>query len=245
VNPYQAVLFDLGDTLVDFEPLDTRELFRLSAQRSYDHLLSAGAKLPDFESFFRSQYRDLRWSYLWAKLRRKEFNSIHLLRRLCRKINHPLDEQGLYELAWLWYSPLCDFASVEAGLTEALDRLQKGGVRMGIVSNTFVPGKILDRHLKEVGLLDYFPVRVYSSEVGFRKPNRRIFELALQQLDVRPEQSLFVGDLLKTDMVGARRVGMTTVLKSPFAGSRPNPLAHHTIRAMSELPAIVLGNQTN
>lgn len=241
MNKFQAVLFDLGDTLVDFDPLDTRELFRLSARQSYDHLLSAGAKLADFESFFRSQYRGLRWSYLWAKLRRKEFNSIHLLRRLCRKINHPLDEAGLYDLAWLWYSPLCDFASVEAGLPAALDRLRQSGVRMGIVSNTFVPGKTLDRHLKEVGLLEFFPVRIYSSEVGYRKPHRRIFELALRQLDVRPDQSLFVGDLLKTDMVGARRVGMTTVLKAPFAGPRPNRLAHHTIRAMSELPAIVLG----
>ena len=245
MKPYQAVLFDLGDTLVDFEPLDTRELFRLSAHSSYDFLLSAGAKLPDFESFFRSQYRGLRWSYLWAKLRRKEFNSIHLLRKLCRKINYPVDEDGLYELAWLWYSPLCDFASVEAGLPAALDQLRERGIRMGIVSNTFVPGKTLDRHLQEVGLLEYFPVRIYSSEVGFRKPNRRIFELALQQLDVGPEQCLFVGDLVKTDMVGARRAGMTTVLKSPFAGSKPNRLAHHTIRAMSELPAIVLNHQTS
>lgn len=243
MKTFQAVLFDLGDTLVDFDPLDTRELFRLSARRSYDHLHSAGATLPDFEKFFRSQYRGLRWSYLWAKLRRREFNSIHLLRRLCKTIHHPLDEAGLYDLAWLWYSPLCDYSSVEAGLSAALDRLRRAGVKMGIVSNTFVPGKTLDRHLREVGLLDFFPVRIYSSEVGYRKPNRKIFELALRQLDVRPDQSLFVGDLLKTDMIGARRMGMTTVLKAPFAGSQPNRLAHHTIRTMTELPAIVLGSE--
>jgi len=240
VKKFQAVLFDLGDTLVDFDPLDTRELFRLSARRSYDHLQSAGAALPEFEAFFRFQYRGLRWSYLWAKLRRREFNSIHLLRRLCRKINHPLDETGLYDLAWLWYSPLCDYASVEEGLSTALDRLRQAGIKMGIVSNTFVPGKTLDRHLSEVGLLDFFPVRIYSSEVGYRKPHRRIFELALHELDARADQSLFVGDLLKTDMVGARRVGMTTVLKAPFAGSKSNRLAHHTIRTMTELPPIVL-----
>lgn len=241
MKKFQAVLFDLGDTLIDFEPLDTRELFRISARRSYDYLRSAGARLPEFEPFFRSQYRGLRWSYLWAKLRRREFNSIHLLKRLCGQIHYQADEEGLYELAWLWYSPLCDYASVEKGMSEALDQLRRGGVRMGIISNTFVPGKTLDRHLNQVGLLEFFPVRVYSSEVGYRKPNRRIFELALRELNISAQQSLFVGDLLKTDMVGARRAGMTTVLKAPFAGPKPNPLADYTIRTISELPPIVLG----
>jgi len=52
---------------------------------------------------------------------------------------------------------------------------------------------------------------VFSSEVGFRKPDPRIFERALEALGVAPENALFVGDRLYEDVRGAGELGMTTV----------------------------------
>jgi putative hydrolase of the HAD superfamily len=88
-------------------------------------------------------------------------------------------------------------------------------------------------------LLDLFPVRVYSSEVGYRKPDARIFQIALDQLDVTAREAMFVGDLVKTDMVGARGMGMTTVLKQPWGTSRSHRRADFVIQQLSELTGIV------
>jgi putative hydrolase of the HAD superfamily len=52
---------------------------------------------------------------------------------------------------------------------------------------------------------------VFSSEVGFRKPDPRIFERVLEALGVAPENALFVGDRLYEDVRGAGELGMTTV----------------------------------
>ena len=41
-----------------------------------------------------------------------------------------------------------------------------GGLRLGIVSNTFSPQGALDQHLDAEGILEFFPVRVYSCDVG-------------------------------------------------------------------------------
>ena len=52
---------------------------------------------------------------------------------------------------------------------------------------------------------------VFSSEVGVRKPDPRIFRRALDALGVEPENALFVGDRLYEDVLGAARAGMRTV----------------------------------
>src|SRR5438445_7706319 len=75
----RAILFDLGDTLIDFEPMDTRAVFRQAADLTYKFLADRGHSLPSFQAYCRRQFRAVRWAYLWAKLRRREFNSLRLL----------------------------------------------------------------------------------------------------------------------------------------------------------------------
>ena len=50
---FRAVLFDLGDTLLDFEPMDTRALFRQAARATHDVLAGRGIVVPDFERYAR------------------------------------------------------------------------------------------------------------------------------------------------------------------------------------------------
>jgi putative hydrolase of the HAD superfamily len=147
----------------------------------------------------------------------------------------------LRDLSWLWYEPLVAHTRVEDDLRPTLAALRDSGLRLGVLSNTFVPDFVHDRHLEIVGLLEFFPVRVYSSEVGHRKPDRRIFSAALGRLGVSAAQTLFVGDLIKTDIVGARRAGMRTALKQPFANLRPHRLADHVVRRIAELLHVLPG----
>jgi HAD superfamily hydrolase (TIGR01549 family) len=237
---FRAVLFDLGDTLLDFQPMDTRALFREGARATYDFLEARGATpLPAFERYTNIYFRGMKWAYFWAKLRRREFNSLELLGRFHRRMGLPTDDGLLRELSWLWYEPVTRHTRVEADLRTTLAAMREAGLRLGVISNTFVPGFVHDRHLEMEGLLDFLPVRVYSSEVGYRKPDRRIFEAALSKLGATAREALFVGDLIKTDIVGARRAGMRTALKQPYANLRPHRIADHVIRRISDLAAIL------
>jgi putative hydrolase of the HAD superfamily len=235
----RAVLFDLGDTLLDFEPMDTRAVFRRASRLTYDFMVARGVAMPDFNRYTRVYFRAVRWSYLWAKLRQREFNSLELLRTFHRKMDLPVDEPLLRELAWLWYEPITEQTRVEENLRATLAAIRSAGLRLGVISNTFVPGFVHDRHLEMEGLLEFLPVRIYSSEVGYRKPDKRIFQAALAQLDVTPSEVLFVGDLVKTDIVGARRMGMKTALKQPFANLRPHRIADHVVRRIADLALLL------
>lgn len=237
----RAVLFDLGDTLLDFEPMDTRALFREAAKVTYDRLAGLGAALPAFERYVGAHFRAVRWSYFWAKLTGREFNSFELLRRFHRRLGLPDGEDLLRELAWDWYAPVVSHTRTEEGLRETLAGLAGAGLALGVVSNTFVPGFVHDRHLELAGLLDLLTVRVYSSEVGHRKPDRRIFRAACERLGVLPGEALFVGDLVKTDIIGAKRFGMRTALKQPWSNPRPHRLADYVVKRIADLVGVVEG----
>lgn len=231
----QAILFDLGDTLFDTAPVDTRTLFRHGCQRTYHYLQQRRHALPPFETYFKVHYNAVKWAYLLAKLRRRELSSVKLLAKLCRRMNIPTTPAMLLELAWECYCPAIDYTSVAQDVIPTLQTFQRRGLKLGLVSNTFAPAPILDRHLQMTGLLPFFPVRVYSGEIGYRKPDPRIFRLALQQIGTRPERTLFVGDLLKKDILGAQRVGMRAVLRNPFPPAQAHRHADAVIQRISQL----------
>lgn len=231
----KAILFDLGDTLLDFEPMDTRALFFQAARETFDALAARNGRMPPFARYAKSYYRAVRWAYFRAKLTGREFNSLDLLRRFHRRMGLPEEESILREIAWMWYEPVVRHARTEEDLKPTLAALRGAGLKLAVVSNTFVPAFVHDRHLEIEGLLEFFDVRIYSSEVGFRKPNRRIFQAALSALEVAPASALFVGDLVKTDIIGARRAGMRTALKQPYSNPGPHPRADHVIHRISDL----------
>ena len=66
--------------------------------------------------------------------------------------------------------------------------------------------------LHKVSLLDYFDPIVVSGDHGYRKPDRRLFQLALDEIGVAAENAVYVGNDMHRDIFGAREAGMTTVL---------------------------------
>jgi len=98
------------------------------------------------------------------------------------------------------------------GVREALPSLKATGMILIVVSNS---DGTLRGKLEEYGLAQYFDRIVDSGEIGIRKPDPRIFEVALAGLGVAPERSLHVGDFYFADIVGAWRAGMHALLLDP------------------------------
>jgi putative hydrolase of the HAD superfamily len=66
--------------------------------------------------------------------------------------------------------------------------------------------------LHKVGLLDYFDPIVISGDHGYRKPDRRLFQFALDGMGVAAGNALYVGNDMHRDIFGAREAGMPTVM---------------------------------
>lgn len=101
--------------------------------------------------------------------------------------------------------------AVEGG-RETLAVLKKAGIKLGLVCDTgFTPGRVVRDLLAENGLIEYLEVLCFSDEVGVPKPGNEIFAKALAELGVHPREALHVGDLRRTDIAGARDIGMHAV----------------------------------
>jgi HAD superfamily hydrolase (TIGR01549 family) len=110
------------------------------------------------------------------------------------------------------------WCSVPSDTREALRRLQAAGLRLGVVSNS--EGRVHEA-LDAAGLRGFFDAVVDSGLVGIEKPDPRIFHIALEELGVRPEEAIYVGDLYDVDVLGARAAGIDAVLLGPGDPERP------------------------
>ena len=129
----------------------------------------------------------------------------------------------------------CLWRVMEPDTPAVLDALRARGYVLAVVSNA--DGRV-EADLARAGLAPRFATIVDSHVVGVEKPARRIFELALERLDVPADAALYVGDLFGIDVVGARGAGMSAVLVDPLA-RYPVPEECLRIRRLGELLDLV------
>jgi HAD superfamily hydrolase (TIGR01549 family) len=90
-----------------------------------------------------------------------------------------------------------------------LEKLSGDGFVMALVSNAPPDtGKAVDA----LGLPRYLKTVIISGVVGYSKPNPEIFRIALRQSGVRPDETIHIGDLYESDVVGARNAGIEGIL---------------------------------
>ncbi|MCG3211123.1 MAG: Phosphoglycolate phosphatase [Anaerolineae bacterium] len=84
--------------------------------------------------------------------------------------------------------------------------------RLGVISDTgLTPGRVLRQILETDGFAGYFTQLTFSDEIGRSKPHPDAFLITLDKLNAAPEQAVHIGDLLRTDVLGAQGVGMRGV----------------------------------
>lgn len=230
----------MGETLLSFGSFSATQMFRRGARLSYDYLKSCGQSVGGFEYYCWVNLIALRIRHLVSGITNNDFNSTLLLQRLGRRKGISLDEQQWRHFAWLWYEPLSKIAKVEPTIKETLETLQRRGLKLGILSNTFISAESLEKHLEQIGILHFFGVRLYSYEFGFRKPDERIFKIAAERIAEPVENIMYVGDRIDKDIEPALKIGMTPVLKDACTNTgKTPPNGTHRITTISELPALI------
>lgn len=234
------MVFDLGETLLNFGKVETMRVFGQSARLTYDYLKSHGQPAGSFWWYFIRNQFAIHVRTLWGNITGRDFDALSLLKKYGLRRGYKLSEEQWREVGWLWYEPLSRIAKVEPDIKETLGKLKGMGLKLGILSNTFVSARSLDRQLEQLGMLEFFPYRLYSYQFGYRKPDRRIFEAAIAKTGELAENVLFVGDRIYIDIKPALKAGMRAVLKSAYTNKGTEvPTGVWRIDKISELPMII------
>ncbi len=126
-------------------------------------------------------------------------------------------------------------------VSETLDHLKREGYQVGLVSNTGRTwGRYLRRLQDRLGIGKYFDARVFSDEIGIRKPEAGIFDVALSNLGLRPDCVVHVGDDVTADVAGAKAHGMRAIwFNTGFWRDARTDKADAEIADHADLPAIL------
>ncbi len=190
---YQWILFDLDDTLFDFPAPRALEL----ALAHYSVTLTP-ERLADYQTLNQA---------LWQQYNAGDIDAATLKAARFRDLA-PLAGVDPQTLNAQFMQQILHCSRPLEGVVDTLRQLQ-GKVRMGIITNGFAD--VQRARLEHSGLADCFEWMVISEELGVPKPDPRIFQCALTQMDqVAPADVLMVGDNPQTDVAGAAGVGMDT-----------------------------------
>ncbi|AWI10935.1 haloacid dehalogenase [Caldibacillus thermoamylovorans] len=117
-----------------------------------------------------------------------------------------------------------------------LQELKRMGIGVGLISNWNDTARQVLQENNIFPLLDHV---VISSELQIEKPDRRIFEHAIELAGISPERSLYIGDNYYDDVVGSRKVGMDSILINPFDWIGIEELASEDVTIISNVKELL------
>ncbi|MCM2278648.1 MAG: HAD-IA family hydrolase [Oligoflexia bacterium] len=215
-----AILFDMGNTILHYHegPLSDREKDELGL-RAMVTLLGAFGIASSFEELCERFYEP--WLSLCEgrKTQEREYDLFESLGRAVPLFG--LSPEQLRALVLAFHKPAGARAVSDEGTAETLARLRRKGYRLGLLSNSAVPGYCHDYTLAKLGLLERFDFRLYSYEEQLRKPDPRLFDKALRRAGSDASTTTLVGDSLELDLAPAARLGMRVIrYHSPRRGAK-------------------------
>jgi 2-haloalkanoic acid dehalogenase type II len=219
MKPFEVILFDLGDTLMYFNG-DWQEVFSRALQVMERSLRSSG--IPVDEEFTTRFWERMQAYYKERDTEFIEYTMHYVLRTL-------LDESGFQQtsdeflktaLAKLHGVTQKHWIPEEDGLA-TLQALRERGFRLAAISNASDDQNTQDL-VDKLGGRPYFEMILSSAGVGIRKPNPKIFQLALEKMNAAPNAAAMVGDTLGADILGARNAGIYSIWLTRRANTPAN-----------------------
>ena len=226
-----TVLFDFGGTLF-YERRKIPE--RETVLSGYHALEKLGIDLPPFEEFLQSFQTAYRASGEKLSRMGREISLRAFCREFFPKIGLKNDEDLIDAYIWGRFKPHSGNDELYGDSVPTLRQL-RGKKKIGLVSNAQPHGILW--YLDKTGIIRYFDEIIISGAVGYRKPDRRIFELAAESICSRPENCLMVGDSPVADVRGATEAGMHGVLVDRGKVSSDPDIP--SVQTLRDIPVII------
>lgn len=203
----KGVLFDFDETLLD-SFIGAKKAWSEVAQLIQEFLCEKG--IPIELNHLRKEIEQI------ANMmnRKRQYNRNKWWKQLIsRKIRSPPPKEFFTRVTEKYFQALIDGSELYPDTLSTLRYLKEKGYRLGLLTDTDHVKAMKWQRIKQSGLEEWFEAIVVSGEEGIKaKPDPGPFLMLAKQLDLRPEDCVFIGDKAYLDIKGAKVAGMTTIL---------------------------------
>ena len=208
-EPLEAIIFDLGNTLIYFEDAWPEVLARADAVL-FRYLGEAGLDLD--EAAFLENYRaQLESYYQERETEFVEYTTQYILRELLAEWGYPDAPESILRPALnAMYAVTQAHWQPEVDALPTLQALKERGYYLGMISNAGDDADV-QTLVDKAQMRPYFDLIVTSAASGIRKPNPRIFQPLLDLWRLPPKRVAMVGDTLGADILGAHNAGIFSI----------------------------------
>lgn len=224
--PLRAILFDLDNTLFHWDPCDQRG-------REAAHAALAAERAMTFETFM-AMHQEVR-AALRGRLAGQgaNHNRILLFKAIAEDAlgrSCPRLVITMYQRYWqAFFAAMKPHPDAHRVLSQLKQRY-----KLAMVSN-HVAQPQLDKVVR-LGFEAYFDAIVISEDVGFEKPDPRIFHAALARIGAQASEAVMIGDHTRGDIEGAHAAGLRTIYMSELARGEPAPAcADHVVTRLAQV----------
>jgi putative hydrolase of the HAD superfamily len=191
---YQAVIFDLFGTLVP--SFSEQEYRRITMQ------MASMLSMPE-EEFWQ------KWKEAFVERILGTPNNLEAqITDICLKLGRTADREKVRAAAQVRVEYGRAAMVPRPDAVEVLSRLKIKGLKTGLITDCSSEAPMM---WNETPIAPFFDVTIFSCLVGMKKPDPRIYRLALERLKIEPGSSLYIGDGSSRELTGASQAGMTAV----------------------------------
>lgn len=214
MSKYKHLFVDLDDTL-----FDSSSLYDDAIKMAYErlHTFHGDLKYKTFSKAFLSVRSELKKEFKHQTI---SHNRAILFEKLLEKLDIPFNAELIREMYEAYWFTVNIFIQPFPGVIPTLSKIKATGIKITAISD----GSLLSRlekieSLRISNLIDYL---VTSEEVVFTKPEKPIFDLALEKTGAKKEEILLVGDSFSADITGGEEYGVDTVWFNKKRKRKPN-----------------------
>jgi len=202
----KAVIFDYIGTLVNCRnySMDASKL------NLYNALMAEGFDINENKfmatyGLAHENYRKVRYEQL-----KEVTNTIWVAEALCNLgFEVTADDPRIKASLNVFFQDFIDTLELREGAKKLIKQAQQRG-KVALISNfTYAP--VIYKSLRALGISEFFSLVVVSDDVGWRKPSSHIFQTALNKLQIRASEAVYIGDSPNEDIKGAKTAGLKTV----------------------------------
>ena len=192
---YKAVIFDLFGTLVDISSwIESNDILR---QMATVLLVPSDNFVTSWHATFDERMTGIFESYQAC------------IRHICRQLGVDVQDNQIELAASIRFGMTKqEVKSLRDGAKEVLLHLKANGYKTGLISDCSKETTII---LRDAPLYSLIDVAVFSCSVGVRKPDPRIYRIAVEGLSVNPEECIYIADGMGQELTKASELGMYAI----------------------------------